>query len=77
MNKRCFLSWFIGLCYENKDNVTVQNEIPTKLISCEVDHKENKQIVKLEHNENIACVELPIEQEYEKLKQCTYNNEEQ
>ena len=23
MNKHCFLSWFIGLCYENEYNVTM------------------------------------------------------
>jgi len=23
MNKCCFLSWFIGLCYENEYNVTM------------------------------------------------------
>ena len=77
MNRRCFLSWYVGLCCENKYNVIVQNETPAKNVTCEVDHKENKQIVKLEHNENIACVDLPTEEEYEKLKQCTYNNEEQ
>ena len=30
-----------------------------------------------EHYDNIACVELPTEEEYEKLKQCTYNEEDE
>ena len=75
VNMHCYLSWYIGLCYENKYNVTITNDIPAEIV-CEIDHQENKHDVKLEHYEQIANVELPTEHEYNKMKQCTYNKEE-
>ena len=75
MNKHCYLSWYIGLCSENKYNIEIINEIPTfKTI---IDIKETKREVNEEHYENISRVELPTEEEYEKLKPCTYNEDDE
>ena len=46
-------------------------------IECDVDIKATKKEVNEEHYDNIACGELPTEEEYEKLKQCTYNEDDE
>ena len=75
MNKHCYLSWYIGLCYENKYNTETINEIPA--IKTNVDIKETKREVKEEHYDKLSCVEFPTEEEYEKLKQFSYNEEDE
>ena len=76
MNKQhCFLSWYIGLCHENKYNVNIINDIQNKLIVN--DHKENKESVNIEHYTGIANVILPSEQEYEELKRNSYTMKDQ
>ena len=77
MNKQhCFLSWYVGLCYENKYNVNIINKIQQTALSVNV-HKNNKKIVTEDHFSGIADVEMPSEEEYEALKLNSYNIEDQ
>ena len=75
MNKHCYLSWYIGLCRANKYNTEIINEMPVH--ECEIDVKATKREVKQEHYDKIALVDLPTEAEYEKLKQLSYNEEDE
>ena len=74
MNKNCFASWFIGLCYENKYIVNADNKITNSEIKN--DHSNNKKLVKKEYFETLIYVDIPTIQEYEQLKLKSENDEE-
>ena len=68
MNKQhCFVSWYIGLCHENKYIVSIIDKIPEDT-TFKNEHKDNKKKVNKEHYEGIVYVDLPTEKEYEALK---------